>query len=73
MSVRSVLNNYNYGFLIFGIGCINYGKRDLKSKWMFNLIRFLLICNSLYIAYDYNLWVMAVLNLFKWFYIVIQL
>jgi len=62
MSVRSILNNFNSGFLVCGVGSINYSQRNFKTNWMFHFLRYLLICVGFHLIYDFNLWVMSIRN-----------
>jgi len=74
MSGRSVLNNFNCGFLVCGIGCINYGRqRNYKTNGIFYLIRFLLICEWVYIMNNINRSVMAMIYFILIVYILIQI
>ncbi|XP_025203811.1 uncharacterized protein LOC112600720 [Melanaphis sacchari] len=57
MSKRSILHNYNIFFLICGVGCINYGQRNIMTKGMFYFLRYLLICLGLFLLYDSNQWI----------------
>ncbi|XP_026807045.1 uncharacterized protein LOC113549785 [Rhopalosiphum maidis] len=56
MSFKSVLNNLNKGFLIFGIGCTNYGQRYFKTNGMFHFLRFLLVSVGIHQFYRFNKW-----------------
>ncbi|XP_022169659.1 uncharacterized protein LOC111033287 [Myzus persicae] len=55
MSVRSVLNNFNKGFLICGFGSINYSQSNFKMSVVFYILRCILICTNLYACFRINL------------------
>jgi len=60
MSVRLVLNNFNKGFLIFGVGSTNYNHGNHKTSVVFYVWRCLLIYFSLHNFYETNLWVITI-------------
>ncbi|XP_022169647.1 uncharacterized protein LOC111033279 [Myzus persicae] len=57
MSVRSVLNYFNKGFLICGVGSINYSQSNFKASVAFYVLRSIIISFSLYNFYITNVWV----------------
>jgi len=67
MRVRSILNNFNKGFLIFGGGSINYSNRNYKMSVVLYVLRRIIIYAGFYYFYKINL---LVITKFKFILIV---
>lgn len=65
MSVRLVLNNFNRGFLICGVGSIYYNQGNLMTTVMFYVLRCIYICCGFAILFGSNMWVRTIFNFFK--------